>query len=220
MLNTIVVIPAFNEQNNIRNTINSIPHFKVLVINDGSTDDTRDEIMLSNNEGGVEIIDHVINLGKTAAINTALDYIKNSDYNAIILFDADGQHNPKYITQIVEDLEYNDFVVGQRSFDIYTPLIFFIGNVLLTKIFNLLFSTHYSDTLCGLRGFRVDSFDKFYGEGYDLEINMLAQAKKKKLRVSTFFTESIYIDKWKGTSIFTGFRIFYVILKNRIIGEY
>ena len=86
-----VIVPAFNEQNVIKDIINNLlKNFSnVIVINDGSNDKTLEII----NDLDIKILSHEINLGVGAAVQTGFDYVSDiPDAKAVITFDADGQH--------------------------------------------------------------------------------------------------------------------------------
>ncbi len=112
-----VVIPAYNEELNIGNTLAQIPtnisdKFEVIVVDDGSADKTCEIASRYN----ICLIKHSQNRGYGAAVRTGLDYCKNGKLDIVILLDADGQHNPKYIKDFIKPIiEDNiDFVVGNR----------------------------------------------------------------------------------------------------------
>ena len=86
-----IIIPAFNEENTIEKLIIKLKeYFKfIVVVNDGSTDRTKK--ILEHLD--IILINHSINLGQGGAIKTGVDYIlKYTEADAIITFDADGQH--------------------------------------------------------------------------------------------------------------------------------
>ena len=90
---TLVLIPAYNESNNIIKIIKGLKKYfrNILVINDGSCDDT--EILLNKNK--ISCINHYVNLGQGAALETGLKiFIRESSLKYVITFDADGQHSP------------------------------------------------------------------------------------------------------------------------------
>ena len=90
---TLVLIPAYNESINIIEIIKELKKYfrNILVINDGSNDDT--EFLLNKNK--VSIINHYVNLGQGAALETGLKiFIRESRFKYVITFDADGQHRP------------------------------------------------------------------------------------------------------------------------------
>lgn len=115
----LMIIPAYNEELNIVNTINKIEfhndksEYKVdyIVINDGSTDNTK-EICKKNN---FNVINLVKNLGIGGAVQTGYKYALENDYDVAIQFDGDGQHDENYIDVLVQEIANGeDFVIGSR----------------------------------------------------------------------------------------------------------
>ena len=107
-----VVLPAYNEEQSIGETIKEIkklhPDVEILVIDDGSTDSTSQEAI----DAGATVMRHPHNIGNGAAIKTGLRYA-SGDW--IIMMDADGQHKPADIEKLLEHKDDYDMVVGARS---------------------------------------------------------------------------------------------------------
>jgi len=107
-----VIIPAFNEEDSVGRVVSMTkelyPSFPVLVIDDGSQDKTGEIAKLQ----GAKVIRHPYNKGLGAAIKTG---IRNADTDIIIIIDADGQHDPKYVADMLPLLSEYDMVVGARS---------------------------------------------------------------------------------------------------------
>ena len=93
----LVVIPAYNEEENIQTVVNEVrktnPMVDIVVINDGSKDETLQKAKLTK----AKIIDLPNNLGIGGAVQTGMLYANKNDYDIAIQLDADGQHNPIYI---------------------------------------------------------------------------------------------------------------------------
>lgn len=118
-MKVLVIIPAFNEELNIVNTVEKIKNISnkidetlnYVVINDGSTDKTKN-ICETNN---YNVINLITNLGIGGAVQTGFKYALENDYDIAIQFDGDGQHDEKYIEKLIEEIKKgNDFVVGSR----------------------------------------------------------------------------------------------------------
>ncbi len=107
-----VVIPAYNEEAVIGETVRSIremyPDFEVMVIDDGSTDGTA----LAARRAGAYVWSHPYNMGNGAAIKTGLRLVSGEK---IVLMDGDGQHRPSDIDRLLRASESFDMVVGSRS---------------------------------------------------------------------------------------------------------
>lgn len=116
----LLVIPAYNEEANILNTYNTIieynkknkTNYDVIVINDGSTDNT--ELILKNNK--INHIKLIHNLGIGGAVQTGYKYAYENDYDIAVQYDGDGQHDVAYVKNIVDPIIKNeaDFVIGSR----------------------------------------------------------------------------------------------------------
>ena len=118
-MKVLIIIPAYNEELNIENTINKLMKYNndaknkvdYIIINDGSTDKTR-EICEKNN---YNVINLIYNLGIGGAVQTGYKYAFANNYDIAIQFDGDGQHDEKYIKNLVEEIKKgSNFVVGSR----------------------------------------------------------------------------------------------------------
>ncbi|MBR3660486.1 MAG: glycosyltransferase family 2 protein [Bacilli bacterium] len=119
----LIIIPAYNEEKNILKTYNSIikynennqTNYEVIVINDGSTDNTS-KICHDNN---IPIIDLVVNLGIGGAVQTGYKYAYYNNYDIAVQFDGDGQHDVNYIKTITEPIISGtcDMIIGSRFVD-------------------------------------------------------------------------------------------------------
>ncbi len=111
----ILVIPAFNEEESIREVISEIQAEKlgldILVIDDGSSDRTLEHLR----QFPVKVLSHPINLGYGAAVQTGFKYAASRDYDFLVLMDADGQHIPAQVRLLLEELgKGRDIVIGSR----------------------------------------------------------------------------------------------------------
>lgn len=118
-MKVLLIIPAYNEQDNILNTVNSIKEFDseidYVVINDGSKDKTL-KILEENN---VNHINLVYNLGIGGAVQTGYKYALENSYDIAIQFDGDGQHDINYVETICKPLIEGqaDLCIGSRYLD-------------------------------------------------------------------------------------------------------
>ena len=104
-MKTIVIIPAYNEQDSIKKVVNNIyekyNYIDVVVINDGSKDNTLEEAKKTK----ATIIDLPCNLGIGGAMQTGYLYALRNNYDIAIQVDADGQHDVSYIKKMQEVIE-------------------------------------------------------------------------------------------------------------------
>ena len=113
------VIPAFNESMAIKGVLDSLlgnGYSKIIVVDDGSKDDTA-EVVLNYENKGVILLQHVINRGQGAALQTGMDYaVSQGDCRYIVTFDSDGQHRIDDLPKFIRVLEKGeaDIVLGSR----------------------------------------------------------------------------------------------------------
>ena len=105
----LILIPAYNEGRNIYGIIKNIketyPELDILVVNDCSTDDTRDILA----DLHVDHINLISNLGYGGALETGYKYALLYDYNIVIQMDADGQHDVINIKDFIKDFPRNTY---------------------------------------------------------------------------------------------------------------
>lgn len=125
MKKVILIIPAYNEQGSIKNTVNKIEKFKhnndlvfqldYIVINDGSTDNTANIL----DKHAINHIDLIQNLGIGGGVQTGYIYALRQGYDVAVQFDGDGQHDIASIESLVVPVlkDETDFVIGSRFID-------------------------------------------------------------------------------------------------------
>lgn len=110
----LIVIPAYNEEKNILNTINNLKKNTTLdfiVVNDGSKDSTL-RILIDNQ---IPYINHEINKGLSESLRTGMIYAINNNYDYILQMDGDNQHNPKDIINFSNNANNkNQIIIGNR----------------------------------------------------------------------------------------------------------
>jgi glycosyltransferase involved in cell wall biosynthesis len=157
----IVCIPAYNEETKINDVIKkSLPHAdKVIVCDDGSTDDTA---ALAKKAGAV-VISHEKNQGYGAAISTLFDYCRKNNVEIMITLDGDGQHNPDQIPNLINViLKHNvDVVIGSRSLkdDKDLPSYRKTGIKIITSTINSATNLKVTDSQSGFRAYSKEAID-------------------------------------------------------------
>ena len=122
MQKLLIVIPAHNEEASIvpvvRDLIENYPQYDYVVVNDGS----RDKTAALCRQNGFHLIDLPVNLGLAGAFQTGLRYAAEHDYDCAMQMDADGQHKPEYIAEMLAALEEgSDIVIGSRFLTVKKP---------------------------------------------------------------------------------------------------
>jgi glycosyltransferase involved in cell wall biosynthesis len=115
--NILIIVPAFNESNNITKVVNDIRvennAWDILVVNDCSSDNTKE---IAERIGKIKLINLCVNLGIGGAVQTGFIYARDNNYDIAIQFDGDGQHRAKEINKLIEPIINNttDVVIGSR----------------------------------------------------------------------------------------------------------
>ncbi|MFH1113706.1 MAG: glycosyltransferase family 2 protein [Pseudomonadota bacterium] len=154
-----VVIPAFNEAKTITTVIRSVrenvPSARILVIDDGSSDGTAPTAAGE----GADVISHPVNKGNGACIKTALRFISGG---RVAVLDGDGQHDPRELPALLDQLNEFDLVVGARSFGSDGgSRLRNIGNMALRSLASFLAEQSIPDLTSGFRAFRHATAEKF-----------------------------------------------------------
>ena len=202
-----VVIPAHNEEKHIEKVVKKTKKFakNILVVDDGSKDKTA----IIAERSGAFVLWHIVNLGKGAALKTGCEYAIKKGAEKIVVLDADGQHDPKEIPEFVKALDNADIVFGYRRLNRKMPFILRYGNWFIFFMTKLLFGLKIVDTQCGYRAFTSNAYNKIKwdAQDYSMESEMVANVGKANLRYSQIPIETIYSDKYKGTTVIDGFKI-------------
>lgn len=162
----LILIPAYNEEKSIRDVINktyeNTTDCDVVVVNDGSKDNTYIEAKKTK----AIVIDLPNNLGIGGAVQTGYLYAYKNNYDIAIQVDADGQHDPKYINEMVEILKSGqaDMVIGSRFIEktSYKQTFFrMLGINITSGIIRVLTSKKIYDTTSGFRAINRDIIEDF-----------------------------------------------------------
>ena len=190
-----IIIPAYNEEKNILKVINRVKRVKlknitkeIIIIDDFSTDNTR-KILSELKDSSLKIFFHQKNQGKGAAIRTAL---KHTTGDIILIQDADLEYNPEEYLKLLKPIIENQtkVVYGSRLEAIKQNLknmykLHYLGNMFLTVMTNILYSTKITDMETGYKVFRKEVVEnmKLKAKRFDFEPEITAKILKKGYKI-------------------------------------
>jgi len=161
-LRTLAVIPAFNEAQTIAGVLQRLreaaPQVDRLVVTDGSRDRTAD-VVRSLGERHLEL---VCNVGYGRALQAGILYAMRRNYDVVVTLDADGQHDPRDVPRLVQELEASgaDVIIGSRYVQARSysgPLGRRIGQATFSILTRLLMGQRIYDTTSGLKALRASA---------------------------------------------------------------
>jgi len=176
-MRVLVLIPAYNESLNLPFVVKQLEEIKIsnvsldyLIINDGSTDNTRD-VCLKNH---FHFLDLPFNLGIGGAVQTGYLYAYFHDYDIAIQFDGDGQHDAHYIACLIDEIVLgNDMVIGSRFTKVLTSFqstkVRRIGISFLASLIHFCTGVKVSDPTSGFRAVNkkgIELFARYYPSDY------------------------------------------------------
>jgi glycosyltransferase involved in cell wall biosynthesis len=221
--NIFVVIPAFNESSAIRAVVQDVlSHgYTPVIVDDGSSED----IFSPVRDLPVWYLQHPVNLGQGAALQTGIEFAVEKGAELIVSFDADGQHQAKDIALLTETIrkEGADIVLGSRFMkgaghnmsskrkfllQLARYINFFFTGLLLTDAHNGL------RVLTSLAAGKLPITEN----GMSHATELLSSIRKKQLKYKEAPVTVVYTDysRQKGQTLWSGFRIFFDILLSKI----
>lgn len=163
----LMIIPAFNEEKNIKKTVDSIrqnTNLDYIVINDGSKDNT-EQIL---NENNIKHIKLVANLGIGGAVQTGYKYAYENDYDIAIQFDGDGQHDVNYVKKICQPIiqDQADMVIGTRYLDkssspFQSTFMRRLGSSIISTVIKIFCKSRITDPTSGFRAVNKKIIEEF-----------------------------------------------------------
>ena len=217
----LVAIPAWNEADHLGELLDSVSEIvggrDILVIDDGSTDQSRD-IARSYS---VHLEVHERNRGKGACLKSALRWARRQQYDWILFLDGDGQHEPRFIADFIAAMQSDrfDVILGNRQArGRCMPWHRRVSNRLSSAIVSVLtFPIPVADSQCGFRGVRLQHCDPewFKEDGFQFETEFILNLARRGLRfgevpISTRYHSSVSRIAIVGDTI----RFFRVILRH------
>jgi glycosyltransferase involved in cell wall biosynthesis len=187
----LIIMPAWNESDSIADVLTEVhgelPGVDVLVVDDGSTDDTAAKA----GAAGAQVTRLPFNLGVGGAMRAGYRYAFDHGYDVAIQVDADGQHDPRYVPKLVDALDEADLVIGARfagtgEYTVKGPRKWAMR--MLSFVISRLAKTKLSDTTSGFRACNRDLialFARWYPAEYLGDtIEVLVRVARSKRRIA------------------------------------
>jgi glycosyltransferase involved in cell wall biosynthesis len=195
-MKTAALIPALNEARTIGAVVTGVAPFvdRVIVVDDGSTDETADRA----HAAGAEVIAHRTTCGKGQAIRSGLSRVfQERDVTHVLLLDGDLQHVPAEATALVAAAKQTgaDVVLGERQFDrSRMPASRYHANRIGSRVLSWFVGVPVRDTQCGFRMFSVEVLRPLTltARGYEIETEMLVKVRRRGARIATVPVSAVY----------------------------
>jgi dolichol-phosphate mannosyltransferase len=201
----LTAIPVYNEQRHLESVLTEVRRYSpdILVVNDGSTDQTGTilEQFLKAGFPGLQVITHPRNRGYGAALISAFREAVAQRVDVLVTMDCDGQHEPGRIPVLLEAIHDADIVSGSRYLrdfrqDTVAPHDRRHINRLITNELNERFGLDLTDAFCGFKAYRGEALARLHvtETGWGMPLQLWVQATRLGLRVKEIGVPRVYLD--------------------------
>ena len=194
-MDVVAVIPAYQAASTLEAVVRATAqHLPVIVVDDGSTDDTSDVA----HSAGAEVLRQEPNQGKGAALRRGFAHALDSGVSAVLTLDADGQHDPACAPDFLVAWRQRGapLIIGRRDFS-QMPLSRRIANNLGTLTFSWAVGRHIDDNQSGYRLIAkplLPHLLRSSEDGFEFEVEMITDAIRADLRIDWVPIPTIYED--------------------------
>lgn len=208
---SLILIPIYNEQKHIFNVLREVRKYStedLLVINDGSTDKSKDIIeeiaSCAKLKGKVIIVNHSENKGYGKSLIDGINFARDNNYQYLFTLDCDEQHEPELIPQFFKEIKKREFEIisGSRYLSFQKqidtpPEDRYTINRKITELINEITGYELTDSFCGFKVYRMEGLKKLEltEKGYGFPLQLWIQAYKNNLTVKELPISMIYKDK-------------------------
>lgn len=213
-MNTLIIIPTYNEVKNIATLIKEINSalsnqtFSILIVDDASNDGTLEAINeLQQEFKNLFLLKRSAKMGLASAYIDGFKFGFEKGFSEFIQMDADFSHNPKYLTLMFENLKENDVVIASRNIKGGSTVGWSLLRTLISKGGSLysrvVLGCNIKDLTGGFNGWKREilekiNLDKIISKGYSFQIEMKYKAHKNKAKIVEF--PIVFVDRKFGQS--------------------
>ena len=221
---TYVIIPAYNEETRVRPVIEGIAEkgFKMVIVNDGSSDNTLEVLMDSQRKypKNIFIYNHIINRGVGMAMQTGFEAVLRYKPRFIVNIDADGQHSVDDLEKVIEPLVTGraEAVIGVRPLK-DMPKSRNIANAIMNLLTRIFYGVDVSDSQTGFRALTIDALNKITinAQGYLISSEFIREINDNNIPFEEVTIQTIYTPETqaKGTNYKVAIKILLQMMKHK-----
>ncbi|SCW73673.1 hypothetical protein SAMN04487970_10373 [Paenibacillus tianmuensis] len=215
-MKVLVIIPAYNEEKSIGNVIYEIrkhvPDADIVVVNDGSKDNTKE---VAEKHGAI-VLNMPFNVGIGGGMQTGYQFAFKNNYDYAVQIDADGQHNAADLPKLLAEAIQNDLVIGSRYVEQTSYKSSFmrrVGMIFFSGVVSMLTGQKFTDTTSGYRVANkkvISLYSSYYPMDYP-EVEAIVYLKYKGCKLAEVSTEMR--SRLEGESSITAIKSIYYMVK-------
>ncbi len=221
---TYVVLPAYNEATRIQPVLESIAEkgYNMVIVNDGSTDNTLDVILESKRKypNQIHVFSLMINRGVGVATQTGFDAVLNFNPKYVVSMDSDGQHSADDLDEVIKPLVTGEAqaVIGVRPLE-DMPRSRNYANAIMNFLTKIFYRVDVSDSQTGFRAITRDALDKITinATGYLISSEFIREINDNDIPFTEVPIETIYTPETqaKGTNTTAAIKILLQMIKHQ-----
>lgn len=221
---TYVILPAYNEATRIQPVLEEIAEkgYKMVVVNDGSSDDTLEVIKQCQRKypKSIYIYSHIINRGVGVAMQTGFDAVLKYHPKYIVNMDSDGQHSADDLDNVLRPLISGEAqaVIGVRPLK-DMPLSRNFANSIMNLLTRIFYGVSVSDSQTGFRAITIDALEKINinARGYLISSEFIREVNDNNIPFAEVPIQTIYTPETqaKGTNFKEAFKILIQMIRHQ-----
>lgn len=222
---TYVIIPAYNEETRVQPVIDAIAQkgFKMVIVNDGSTDNTLEVLKESQRKypKNIFIYNHIINRGVGMAMQTGFEAVLKYNPRFIVNIDADGQHSVDDLEKVIEPLVSGraQAVIGVRPLK-DMPRSRNIANSIMNLLTKIFYDVDVSDSQTGFRALTIEALNQITinAQGYLISSEFIREINDNEIPFEEVTIQTIYTPETqsKGTNYKVAIKILLQMMKHKL----